>query len=366
MKQRMLVTGGAGYIGAHCCSALSDAGYLPVCFDDLSTGHSDFVKWGPLVTGDVRDTRKVSQALVEHRIQAVIHFAASSLVGESVADPEKYYSNNLVGSLSVLQAMRNAGCNHIVFSSTGAVYGDAGSGGLSERLPCFPVNPYGRSKLMVEQMVGDFRAAYGLTSFALRYFNASGAQPNAGIGEKRRHETHLIPRALSAVTGQLQDFAIFGDDYDTPDGTAVRDYIHVVDLAAAHVRALQLLLEGHSGGCCNLGTGHGYSVKQVLSAIAAVSGRDVPCVLRDRRAGDPPILVADPSAARQVLGFRATSSDLENIVSTAWRWHVEQVGLGENGDSRIHNVSPGNAVAGPQRAQMSVTRSAPASREVGA
>jgi UDP-glucose-4-epimerase GalE len=326
MKQHILVTGGAGYIGAHCCSALSEAGYLPVCFDNLSTGHSDFVKWGPLVAADIRDTRKVADTLLEHQVVAVIHLAASSLVGESVADPETYYDNNLRGSLSVLQAMRSAGCGHIVFSSTGAVYGDAGSGELSERLPCFPVNPYGRSKLMVERMLGDYRAAYGLASFTLRYFNASGAQPNAGIGEKRRNETHLIPRAMASVSGQLKDFAIFGNDYDTPDGTAVRDYIHVVDLAAAHVRALELLLLGHSGGCCNLGTGHGFSVKQVLSAIAAVAGRDVPCSLRERRAGDPSFLVADPSTAQQILGFEPASSDLENIVLTAWKWHVSQGG----------------------------------------
>jgi len=333
MKQRILVTGGAGYIGAHCCSALSDAGYLPVCLDNLSTGHSDFVKWGPLVAADIRDTGKVAEILREHHVAAVIHLAASSLVGESVADPEKYYVNNLVGSLSILQAMRSAGCGHIVFSSTGAVYGDAGSGELSERLPCFPVNPYGRSKLMVEQMLGDFRFAYGVTSFALRYFNASGAQPNAGIGEKRRNETHLIPRALASVSGQLQDFAIFGNDYDTPDGTAVRDYIHVVDLAAAHVRALELLLQGHAGGCCNLGTGQGYSVKEVLSAIAAVAGRNVPCSVRERRAGDPSFLVADASAAKQILGFEAVSSDLENIVLTAWEWHVSQRGAAARADS---------------------------------
>ena len=346
MKQRVLVTGGAGYIGAHCCSALSDAGYLPVCLDNLSTGHSDFVKWGPLVTADIRDIGKVADTLREHHVAAVIHLAASSLVGESVADPEKYYSNNLIGSLSILQAMRSAGCGHIVFSSTGAVYGDAGSGELSERLPCFPVNPYGRSKLMVEQMLGDYRSAYDLTSFALRYFNASGAQPNAGIGEKRRNETHLIPRALASVSGQLQDFAIFGNDYDTPDGTAVRDYIHVVDLAAAHVKALELLLLGHSGGCCNLGTGQGYSVKQVLSAIAAVAGRDVPCSLRERRAGDPSFLVADPSAARQILGFEAASSDLENIVLTAWQWHVSQGGASSGTESYAREYSDMFAPAG--------------------
>jgi len=207
MKQCILVTGGAGYIGAHCCKALSDAGFLPICYDNLSSGHADFAKWGPLVIGDVRDRASVTQTMVEHKISAVLHLAASSLVGESVADPEKYYSNNVVGSLSVLQAMRETGCNHIVFSSTGAVYGNAGSGALSEQLTCVPVNPYGRSKLMVEQVLANYRAAYGLTSFALRYFNASGARPDAGIGEQRRNETHLIPRAMSALSGQLGEFA---------------------------------------------------------------------------------------------------------------------------------------------------------------
>jgi UDP-glucose-4-epimerase GalE len=258
-------------------------------------------------------------------VAAVVHLAAVSQVGESVAEPEKYYSNNLLGSLSVLRAMREIGCNHIVFSSTGAVYGNAGSAALSERLPCLPVNPYGRSKLMVEQVLADYRAAYGVTSFALRYFNASGARPDAGIGEERRNETHLIPRAMSALSGQLSDFAIFGSDYDTPDGTAVRDYIHVMDLAAAHVSALQALLSGRDGACCNLGSGQGYSVKQVLNAIAEVAGREVPYTLRERRAGDPPVLVADPSAARRIINFKAQSSDLESIISSAWRWHVSRV-----------------------------------------
>lgn len=351
MKQRILVTGGAGYIGAHCCSALSDAGYIPVCYDDLSTGHADFVRWGPLVIGDIRDTGRVAGALVEHTVSAVIHLAAFSLVGESVAKPQKYYSNNFVGSLSVLEAMANAGCDRIVFSSTGAVYGDGGSKELSERLPCVPVNPYGRSKLMVEQVLADYQSAYGLKSFALRYFNASGARPDAGIGENRRNETHLIPRAMLALSGRVQDFAIFGDDYDTPDGTAVRDYVHVMDLAGAHVKALQLLLAGHAGGCCNLGTGQGYSVKQVLSAIAAIAGREVPCILRERRAGDPPVLVADPSAARKILDFKTAWSDLETIVSTAWHWHAGLDGplAGERPEAHRTSERTGRARLEPSR-----------------
>jgi UDP-glucose-4-epimerase GalE len=346
MQQPILVTGGAGYIGAHCCKALSDAGFLPICYDDLSTGHADFVRWGPLVVRDIRDAGSVSQALLEHKVAAVIHLAASSLVGESVAHPEQYYSNNVVGSLGVLRAMREAGCNHIVFSSTGAVYGNAGSGALSERLPCLPVNPYGRSKLIVEQVLSDYRAAYGLTSFALRYFNASGARPDAGIGEQRQHETHLIPRAMSALLGQLSDFEIFGADYDTPDGTAIRDYIHVTDLAAAHVSALQALLTGHDGACCNLGSGQGYSVKQVLDAIGAIAGREVPYTARQRRAGDPPILVADPSAARRIINFRAASSDLDTIISSAWEWHVSRCGqVGRNGKLLVDGTVGANVAS---------------------
>jgi UDP-glucose-4-epimerase GalE len=320
MSKRVLVTGGAGYIGSHCCAALFDSGFLPVCYDNLTTGHADFVKWGPLVVGDVRDKGSVLQTMTEHQVIAVIHLAATSLVGESVSDPQKYYSNNVVGSIAVLEAMREAGCAHIVFSSTGAVYGDGDGGSLSEHLPN-PVNPYGRSKLMVEQVLSDYRSAYGLSSFSLRYFNASGARSNAGIGERRRNETHLIPRAMMALSGQLTDFGIFGDDYDTPDGTAIRDYIHVVDLAVAHANALQLLLQGHEGARCNLGTGQGYSVKQILSAIAAEAGRAVPCQIRNRRPGDPAILVADPSAARRILKFDPVSSDINTIISTAWAWH---------------------------------------------
>lgn len=345
MKLPILVTGGAGYIGAHCCNALADAGFVPITFDNLSTGHTEFVKWGPLVLGDVRDCASVNRAISDHKVAAVVHLAAASLVGESVVDPEKYYSHNVEGSLSVLRAMRETGCNHMVFSSTGAVYGNAGSEALSEQLPCFPVNPYGRSKLMVEQALADYKAAYGLTSFALRYFNASGARPEAGIGEQRQNETHLIPRAMSALSGQLGEFAIFGTDYATADGTAIRDYIHVMDLAAAHVSAVQALLAGQSGACCNLGTGRGYSVKQVLDTIADVAGRDVPYAVRQRRAGDPPVLVADPSAARRIIHFRAAASDLRTIVSSAWTWHVSRHGEGTPARAPVMNSAASGEIA---------------------
>ena len=317
----ILVTGGAGYIGAHCCKALSEAGYLPVCVDDLSTGSRDFVKWGPLVVGSVRDTALVAETIRSHRAAAVMHFAAFSQVGESVIDPQKYYLNNVGGTLSLLAAMRETGCSHLVFSSTGAVYGNAARDPISEGAAGSPVNPYGASKWMIEQILADYRAAYRLNSTCFRYFNASGAEKSASIGEFRNPETHLIPRAMMALQGYVDDFAIFGDDYDTPDGTAVRDYIHVEDLAAAHILAVESLLNGSIGGCFNLGTGSGYSVREVIAAIEAAAGRKVPLVVKPRRAGDPPFLVADPSSARKSLGFRPLVSDLASIVTSAWAWH---------------------------------------------
>jgi UDP-glucose-4-epimerase GalE len=251
----------------------------------------------------------------------VMHFAASSLVGESVVDPQKYYLNNLAGTLALLDVMREKGCNRLVFSSTGAVYGNADSKALPEKYNCAPINPYGASKFMIERVLADYRTAYGLGSFALRYFNASGADPAGGIGELREVETHLIPRAMMALQGHVPDFAVFGDDYETPDGTAIRDYIHVTDLAAAHVLALKLLLQGHSGGVFNLGTGNGFSVREILAAIAAETGREVPHVVKPRRAGDPTYLVADASAARDVLKFAPEHSDLKTVIRTAWAWH---------------------------------------------
>jgi UDP-glucose-4-epimerase GalE len=319
-RPAILVTGGAGYIGSHCCRALIAAGYHPVAYDNLSTGHRGFIT-GSLVVGDVSDEAALAQTFAQHNIVAVMHFAASSLVGESVADPQKYYRNNVGGTLSLLQAMRDAGCNRLVFSSTGAVYGNADSSALPESYACAPINPYGTSKWIIERILADYRIAYGLGSFCLRYFNASGADASGGIGELRDNETHLIPRAMMALQGHVGDFAVFGTDYDTPDGTAIRDYIHVSDLAAAHVLALRLLMQGHSGGAFNLGTGAGFSVRAILAAIAAETGREVPHVVRPRRSGDPAYLVADPTAARETLKFRPVHSDLATIIRTAWAWH---------------------------------------------
>lgn len=319
-RPAILVTGGAGYIGSHCCRALDAAGYFPICYDNFSTGHRSFVT-GALVTGDIADKATLGRTFAEHDIVAVMHFAASSLVGESMVDPQKYYVNNLVGTLLLLDAMREAGCHRLVFSSTGAVYGNADSKALPENYPCAPINPYGASKWMIERVLADYRAAYGLGSFALRYFNASGADPAGDIGELREVETHLIPRAMMALQGHVADFAVFGDDYATPDGTAIRDYIHVTDLATAHLLALKLLLQGHSGGVLNLGTGDGFSVREILAAIATETGREVPHVVKPRRTGDPTYLVADASAARRTLNFRTAHSDLPTIIRTAWAWH---------------------------------------------
>jgi UDP-glucose 4-epimerase len=319
-RPAILVTGGAGYIGSHCCRALDAAGFRPVCYDNFSTGHRSFVN-GPVVTGDIADKAALARAFAEHDIVAVMHFAAASRVGESMVDPQKYYLNNLAGTLALLDVMHASGCNRLVFSSSGAVYGNADSKALPEDYPCAPINPYGASKWMIERVLADYRGAYGLGSFALRYFNASGADPSGDIGEMREVETRLIPRAMMALQGHVPDFAVFGDDYPTPDGTAIRDYIHVTDLAAAHVLALKLLLQGHSGRALNLGSGKGFSVREILAAIAAETGREVPHVVKPRRAGDPTYLVADASAARATLNFQTAYSDLPTIIRTAWAWH---------------------------------------------
>jgi len=319
-RPSILVTGGAGYIGAHACRALEAAGCQPIVYDNLSTGHRSFVR-GPLVVGNLADKARLASTFAQHDIVAVMHFAAASLVGESMSDPQKYYINNVAGTLSLLEAMRDAGCRRIVFSSTGAVYGHADSKALREDYPCAPISTYGATKWMIERMLADYRSAYGFGAFCLRYFNASGADGSGGIGELRDNETHLIPRAMMALQGHLAEFAVFGDDYDTPDGTAIRDYIHVTDLAAAHVAALKLLTRGHAGGAFNLGTGSGFSVREILAAIADETGQTVPHVIKPRRAGDPAYLVADASAAREVLNFAPTHSDLQTIIRTAWAWH---------------------------------------------
>jgi UDP-glucose 4-epimerase/UDP-arabinose 4-epimerase len=322
MKQSVLVVGGAGYIGAHACKALSQAGYAPVVFDNFSTGHRAFVRWGPLVTGDIRDAAAVAGAIRAHGCAGVLHFAALAYVGESVTDPAAYYDNNVAGSIALLSGMRQAGCRSLVFSSTCAVYGQPTELPIRETTRPNPINPYGASKLMVERILTDYQAAYGLRATILRYFNACGADETGEIGELRDPEPHLIPRAMLALQGYLDDFAVFGVDFDTPDGTAVRDYVHVADLADAHVLALRRLIETDVGDTYNLGSGRGHSVAEVLHAIEHETARRLPGVTGPRRVGDPAMLVADPSLARTALGFEAPRSDLSTIVRTAWNWHL--------------------------------------------
>jgi UDP-glucose-4-epimerase GalE len=317
----ILVTGGAGYVGAHTCKALHRAGYLPVVFDNLSTGHKSFVRWGPLIPGDIRDADAIRHTLRAYQIEAVLHFAASAYVGESVSNPQKYYENNVGGSLSLLSTMLEVGCRKIVFSSSCAIYGEPEKIPIDEKAPQNPVNPYGASKAMVERIFCDYEKAHEIKAIALRYFNASGADQDSELGELRDPETHLIPRAVMAIQGYIQDFAVFGADYPTPDGTAIRDYIHVSDLAEAHVAAVRRLLGGGEGGAFNLGTGRGYSVKQVLDAIAAETGENLTVSNAPRRPGDPPVLVADASLSHAELGFAPRLSDLKTIVKTAWAWH---------------------------------------------
>ncbi|HOV04527.1 MAG TPA: UDP-glucose 4-epimerase GalE [Kaistiaceae bacterium] len=326
MTDAVLVVGGAGYIGSHTCKALKEAGFLPVVYDNLSTGHADFVRWGPLVEGDIRDRAALTAALAESGAGAVLHFAACAEVGESVIDPEKYYDNNVAGTLSLLGAMRAAGVGRIVFSGTCSVYGNVERVPIAETAPIAPINPYARTKRMIEQALADFGAAYGTRSVTLRYFNAAGADPAGEIGERHEPESHLIPRAMLALLGKIDDFAVFGSDFPTPDGTAIRDYVHVTDLAAAHVAALRLLVGGHAGGIFNLGSGTGSSVRAVLAAIEAEAGRELPAITGPRRAGDPAALVADPALARKILGFDPVHSGIETIVRTAWAWHRKETG----------------------------------------
>ena len=315
-----LVAGGAGYIGSHACKALAAAGFLPVVYDNLSTGHRDFVRWGPCVEGDLLDAETLTKAFAEHRPAVVLHFAACAYVGESFEDPAKYYANNVIGALHLLDAARSIGNVPIVFSSSCAVYGEPASVPITEETTLAPVNPYGRTKLAVEHALADYEAAYGLRSVRLRYFNAGGCDPDGEVGESHEPETHLVPRAILAAMGRLDEIAIFGDDYPTPDGTAIRDYIHVTDLAEAHVAAVQHLLRGDEGHAVNLGTGRGCSVREVVDAVERVTGLHVPRRIAARRQGDPAVLIADGSLAQRRLGFTAVHSDIDTIVRTAHMW----------------------------------------------
>ncbi len=323
---KVLVTGGAGYIGSHTCKALSKAGHIPVVYDNLVYGHEWAVKWGALERGDILDRERLDDVIRRHEPQAAIHFAAFTYVGESVANPGKYYRNNVAGSLTLLEAIRDSGIANIVFSSTAAVYGIPKESPINEDLPRQPINPYGESKLAVEHMLRDFHEAHGLNWMALRYFNAAGADPDGEIGEDHDPETHLIPLVLKAITGERDNITVFGTDYDTPDGTCIRDYIHVTDLADAHVRAIEALAAGASSGACNLGNGTGFSVREVIESARKVTGRDVPMKLGERRPGDPAVLVSDATRAQKELGWTPTFRDLNEIVRTAWEWERKHFG----------------------------------------
>jgi UDP-arabinose 4-epimerase len=321
-SQHVLVTGGAGYIGSHTAKALAVQGFTPVVYDNLANGHRWAVQWGPLVEGDIRDRAKLADTLRSYDISAVLHFAAFAYVGESMRCPERYFDNNVGGTLSVLDTMLEAGARHIVFSSSCATYGNPDRIPISEDTLQSPINPYGETKLMAERALRWYGAAHGITWTALRYFNAAGADADGELGEVHLPETHLIPLILqAALTGT--PFEIYGADYPTRDGSCVRDYIHVSDLADAHVLALRYLLDGRESLALNLGTGHGHSVREIIETVRRVTGRDVPYRIAERRSGDPASLIADASRAERVLGWRAQRSGLESIVSSAWNWHFQ-------------------------------------------
>lgn len=323
-QQTILVTGGAGYIGSHTVLALKQAGYDVIVLDNLIYGHPDLVENSlqvPLVVGDISDRSLLDRLFAEHDVKAVIHFAAFAYVGESVKNPAKYYRNNVVGTLTLLEAMQAANVSKIVFSSTCATYGTPDSVPILESFPQNPINPYGMSKLMVEKILADFDVAHGMKSVIFRYFNASGANPEGLLGEDHSPETHLIPLVLLTALGQRPSISIFGTDYPTPDGTCIRDYIHVSDLADAHVLGFQYLLEDNDSEVFNLGNGNGFSVKEVIETAVQVTERDIKVVEEDRRPGDPPSLVGSSQKAREILNWQPCFSRLEDILSHAWQWH---------------------------------------------
>lgn len=318
----MLVVGGAGYIGSHTCLDLANKGFKPVVYDNFSNGHREFVKWGPAEEGDIRDRARLDEVLAKHKPAAILHFAALIEVGESVKDPVAFYENNVVGTLTLLSAAQAAGVKAFVFSSTCATYGLPQSVPLDESHRQVPINPYGRTKYIVEQALADYDQYKGLRSVILRYFNAAGADFEGRIGEWHTPETHAIPLAIDAALGRRQGFKVFGSDYDTRDGTCVRDYIHVLDLADAHVRAVEYLLDGGDSVALNLGTGTGTTVKELLGTIETVSNRPFPVEYVGRREGDSTTLVANNDKARDILGW-SPQYDLTEIIQSAWNWHAK-------------------------------------------
>ena len=324
MNQQILICGGAGYIGSHMAQWLHARGHHVTVLDNLSTGHREAVRWGELIEADLLDPSSLEQAFAGRRFDAVMHFCARSLVGESVAHPYDYYANNVVGTLNLLEVMRSHGVERLVFSSTAAVFGNPLTDTIDEAHPKSPINPYGASKLMVERILADAAQAYGLRSVSLRYFNAAGALPEHGIGEAHVCETHLIPNVLRAALGGDAALKLFGDDYPTPDGTCLRDYVHVEDLAQAHALALDFMEREAGAHAFNLGNGRGFSVREVIAAAAEIAGASIPYEVMPRRAGDPAALVACSRKAREVLGWQPAWTELGPIIDSAWHWHREQ------------------------------------------
>ena len=323
----ILVTGGAGYIGSHSVLTLQNAGYEVIVLDNLVYGHQDLVEnvlKTKLIVGDTCDRALLRQIFADYNIDAVMHFAAYAYVGESVTKPAKYYQNNVVGTFTLLEAMVEAGVHNFVFSSTCATYGVPDSVPIREEQPQNPINPYGATKLMVERILQDFSVAYDFRSVCLRYFNAAGADPGGKLGEDHNPETHLIPLVLQTALGHRPSISIFGTDYDTPDGSCIRDYIHVLDIAQAHILALEYLLKDGKTDVFNLGNGNGFSVKQVIETARKITGREIPAELSDRRPGDPPALVGSGAKAQKILGWQPQYSNLEDIITHAWQWHQKR------------------------------------------
>lgn len=317
----ILIVGGAGYIGSHTNKLLNKKGYKTLVYDNLIYGHKKFVKWGEFILGDLSDIKLLRLVFSKYNIEAVMHFAAFAYVGDSVNNPEKYYINNVVNTINLLMVMREFQCKNLIFSSSCSVYGIPHYLPIDELHPQNPINPYGQSKLMVEKILQDYSNAYGFRYIILRYFNAAGADIDCEIGEDHNPETHLIPLTIYAALGIEEDIKVFGTDYNTHDGTAIRDYIHVTDLAEAHVLAMEYLLDGDKSDIFNLGNGNGYSVLEVINAVKKVTGKDFKVTFTDRRKGDPEKLIADSKKAKQVLNWNPKYSDLETIIKTAWGWH---------------------------------------------
>ena len=320
-EKTVLVTGGAGYVGSHACKALAQAGYQPVVYDNLFRGHREFVKWGPLEDGDIRDRDRLLSVIDRHKPSAVMHFAALALVGESTADPIGYHETNVGGTTALVAAISENKIEKVVFSGTCAVYGIPDETPISETAPLAPINPYGQSKLEAEHIVRDVGTRSGFSSTVFRYFNAAGADAGAEIGEKHDPETHIIPNVLRAAAGDLPALSLYGDDYATADGTCIRDYIHVSDIADAHVKALNYMDENPGAHVFNLGTGQGQSVRNIIDAAASITQKSIEVHVEPRRDGDPPILVADATRAKQELGWSPMRSSLDTIISDAWAWH---------------------------------------------